>query len=707
MKPMIRKHHTKLWLTLIMLFSVLFGLYLSKAPVFESTEEGALDIFFKWRTRPVVEKVPGVAIVMVDEAALKADYGYFDPLPRRYLARLIDTLSAKGAKVIAMDIAFYDKMDKLDPGGDTVLLNAMKRADNVIAVSIWHDREDGSYMQNPDSFFLGGLKGVGYANLQVSGGGMMANVREVKPVATLSDGETYLSFSAMAYSMYQGIKPEALIEDLRDGKNQIIKNLPLYHRGSMIINYIGPPARWQKQSGDEWIQVSEGNFLTYRSSRLTGEIAWPEDFFKNKVVFIGNGGEFVPDRFITPYYVDTKGNWMYGAEVHANAFMTLMNQNFISKIPFGILLILLIILPVLVVQVTVRYGLLVELLCVILLLIAIWTSGYILFAGYNLWLPVLSLTFTVIVSYFATSIYQAFTEEKNKKQIKSMFTRYAPPAYVEELVKDPTKLELGGEEKEISILFSDIEGFTTISENLGPKKLVELLNEYLGAMTKVIFNQGGTLDKYIGDAIVAVFGAPLAQKDHALNACLAALEMQQHLKGLREQWIKKGLPPIKNRIGVNTGKVVFGNIGSDIRYDYTGIGDAMNLSSRLEGANKQYGTYLMISEFTYEQAREHLIVRDLDFIIVKGKTKPVKVFELIARKSDTLPEAQIRMIEMYQQGIELYRKQEWLPAINKFEEALGFVPDDCPSKLYIERCKEFIANPPGANWDGTYHMTTK
>jgi adenylate cyclase len=288
-----------------------------------------------------------------------------------------------------------------------------------------------------------------------------------------------------------------------------------------------------------------------------------------------------------------------------------------------------------------------------------------------------------------------------------MFARYAPPSYVDELSKDPTKLELGGEEKEISILFSDIEGFTTISENLSPKQLIELLNEYLGAMTNAIFHQGGTLDKYIGDAIVAVFGAPLSLENHALKACSAAIEMRKILDRMRGEWIQRGYPSVKARIGLNTGRVVFGNIGSDIRYDYTGIGDAMNLSSRLEGANKQYGTYCMISEFMYEYVKDSVTVRDLDFIIVKGKTKPVKVFELMGLKNETLEENKKQMLENYQKGIEFYRNQQWNEAISSFQKALEFMPGDCPSLLYIKRCQEFIASPPDKDWDGTYHMTSK
>lgn len=398
---------------------------------------------------------------------------------------------------------------------------------------------------------------------------------------------------------------------------------------------------------------------------------------------------------------------MYGAEVHANAFLTLLNKHFLQKagpyLTFGIALLFCFLMVV----ATVRFGFVGEAIVAFVLLLSTWILGFYLFAAQGIWLPVWSITISVVFAYFSTSIYQAFTEEKNKKQIKSMFSRYAPPAYVDELVKDPTKLELGGEEKEISILFSDIEGFTTISESLSPRKLIELLNDYLNTMTHLIFNQGGSLDKYIGDAIVAVFGAPLPQNEHALHACYAALDMQKALVEFRQRTTAMGLPVVRSRVGINTGNVVFGNIGSDIRYDYTGIGDHMNLASRLEGANKEYGTYIMISEFTYNQVRERVIVRDLDLIVVKGKSKPVKVYELLGRANEPLPEAQRKMVEHYQEGIALYRNRKWEEAIKKFDQALTHSHTDEASKIYIHRCKELIANPPGADWDGSFHMTSK
>lgn len=701
-------YNKKIWVTLIILLSAFLGFALSNNDSFKNVEYSCIDLLFMIRPKPA--EVPETIVVMIDEKSYAPEFGYYDPLPRRYIARLIDTLAAKGAKTIALDIAFYDKLDMLDPKGDSILVQSMKHAGNVIAVSIWYPQEDGTIKnQMPHPFFMSALQGVGYANLQIYGSGVLSSVRAVRPIMKTGDGSTALSFSALAYCQIMDMPKEKFIDEIQNRKWELVPPVPLDAQGNMIINYVGPPATWIKQPDGEWTQNKEGTINTYRSSKITGDESslWPEDFLKDKLVLVGNGSEFAPDRFITPFYNTAQNNWMYGAEVHANAFLTLLNKRFLEKSAPLLTFLCILIFCFVMVYATVRFGFVGEMSVAFVLLLFTWILGYYLFAEKGIWFPVGSMTVSVVFAYFSTSIYQAFTEEKNKKQIKSMFSRYAPPAYVDELVKDPSKLELGGEEKEISILFSDIEGFTTISESLSPRKLIEMLNDYLNTMTHLIFNQGGSLDKYIGDAIVAVFGAPLPQNEHALHACYAALDMQKALIDFRKRTMETGLPAVRSRVGINTGHVVFGNIGSDIRYDYTGIGDHMNLASRLEGANKEYGTYIMISEFTYNQVRERVIVRDLDLIVVKGKSKPVKVFELIGRANEPLPEATRKLVENYQEGIRLYRQQQWAEAIRKFEQALTFSHTDEPSKLYINRAKEMMANPPGPDWDGSYHMTRK
>lgn len=241
---------------------------------------------------------------------------------------------------------------------------------------------------------------------------------------------------------------------------------------------------------------------------------------------------------------------------------------------------------------------------------------------------------TIALSYIASIFYQYFTESRQKKLIKGFFNAYVPPVLVDQMIANPDSFKLGGERRELTMFFSDIKGFTNISESYkdNPEQLVELLNEYLGTMTDIIFKYGGTLDKYIGDAVVAFWNAPIPVEDHAKQACWAALEMQETLKKLREKWVAEGKPPIYSRMGINTGTVIVGNMGSQSRFAYTAMGDAMNLAARLEAANKAFGTSIMISQFTYERVKDYCLCRELATITVQGKAEPIKVYELVGRK---------------------------------------------------------------------------
>jgi len=251
-----------------------------------------------------------------------------------------------------------------------------------------------------------------------------------------------------------------------------------------------------------------------------------------------------------------------------------------------------------------------------------------------------------------------------------------------------------------------VAGFSTISEKLTAQELVKLLNEYLSEMTDIILSYGGTVDKYEGDAIIAFFGAPHPFPDHAQRLCFAAIDMKKRLAELRESWRAQGRDELKVRMGINTGMAVVGNMGSRMRMDYTMMGDSVNLAARLEGVNKKYGTYAMISENTYNQAREVIEVRELDIIRVVGKTEPTKVYELLGRKG-SLPDYMHEMLAKYNEGLELWRQWEWKAARTAFKSALKIVENDGPSQTYIQRCTEFMESPPPRSWDGVYKLTTK
>nr|HPR38509.1 adenylate/guanylate cyclase domain-containing protein [Spirochaetota bacterium] len=290
--------------------------------------------------------------------------------------------------------------------------------------------------------------------------------------------------------------------------------------------------------------------------------------------------------------------------------------------------------------------------------------------------------------------------------IKGAFSRYIAPDVIEQIMEHPESLELGGENRRITTFFSDVAGFSTISEKLTPPELVKLLNEYLSEMTDIIISHGGTIDKYEGDAIMAFYGAPHPYVDHELRACLAAIDMKKRLRELQEHWRNIGQHELFVRMGMNTGMAVVGNMGSRMRMDYTAMGDSVNLASRLEGANKVYGTTAMISENTYNAVKEHVETRRLDFLRVVGKTEPIGIFELLGMKG-SLPQKVYDALEHYNKGMDYFRERQWKRAMNAFHDALKILPDDGPSKTYVKRCEEFMKKPPSQKWDGVYTMKSK
>lgn len=334
------------------------------------------------------------------------------------------------------------------------------------------------------------------------------------------------------------------------------------------------------------------------------------------------------------------------------------------------------------------------------------TANIALFSFLRIWADQLSMNLAVILPSFTIIGFKLMSEESQKRFIKQAFGHYLSKDVIDDLIKNPEGLKLGGEEREMTVFFSDIKGFTSISEKLAPPELVTLLNEYLSEMTDVILANRGTVDKFIGDAIMAFYGAPQFFENHAQLACFAAIDMQNILKERRKKWKKEGYGEVYARFGINTGPAVVGNMGSRTRLDYTVMGDTVNLASRLEGVNKFYGTMMMISEMTYAQVENDVDVRYLDKITVKGKDQPIVVYELISRKGD-LRGHQKELIEVYNHGIELFQKREWEKSRVVFKSALKINDEDGPSLKYIDRCSEFIKKPPSKNWNGVYKLTEK
>ncbi len=313
----------------------------------------------------------------------------------------------------------------------------------------------------------------------------------------------------------------------------------------------------------------------------------------------------------------------------------------------------------------------------------------------------------MLTMFLAATTYRFFSEEREKRRARETFSRFLAPAIVDEVLAKEGSVRLGGEKRVLTVLFSDVRGFTTIAERLDPHVLLELLNEYLTPMTDIIVSgHQGTLDKYIGDAIMAFWGAPKEQPDHALRACKAALMMIERLDVLRERWRARDLPDVDVGIGINTGPMSVGFVGSQDRfYNYTVLGDAVNLASRLEGANRQYGTRVILGAATHEQVKGAVVARELDLVRVKGKREPVTIYELLALAP--APSAVASFVERFGWGLSAYKAQRWDEAVARFREADALRGGDPTSRRYIERCEAMGREPPGPEWDGVFEMMTK
>lgn len=446
-----------------------------------------------------------------------------------------------------------------------------------------------------------------------------------------------------------------------------------------------------------------GNSFIYLSATdvLQNRIDNPNRL-KHAIVLLGTTAQGLVDLRATPLQ-----SVYPGVEIHANLISGILDNRFMSHLSYENAVEPLLILVI---------GLImISLLPLFSPLIA--TAGTLALSGIVIGLNVLlwehqivfplATTLLAILSQFIFNMsYGYVVETRNKRHITHLFGQYIPPELVEEMSKNPgQQFTMEGDCREMTVLFSDVRGFTTISEGLEPKELSELMNEYLTPMTRIIHEHRGTIDKYMGDAIMAFWGAPLPDSHHARQAITTALQMLKHLKEMQPQFRARGWPEIKIGVGLNTGMMNVGNMGSQFRMAYTVLGDAVNLGSRLEGITKQYGVQLIVSETTQTAVPEYLY-RELDRVRVKGKDQPVAIFEPIGLR-DQVNRNDFDEIVNYEKALENYRHQHWEIAHEQFVHLQQEHPNRLLYKIYVERVKYFMENPPGEGWDGVYTFTTK
>lgn len=476
------------------------------------------------------------------------------------------------------------------------------------------------------------------------------------------------------------------IINIYDNKQNLFRKIPTNRNGYQRLFFYPMKNKFKYYS---YIDILEGKI--------------PENLLKDKILLVGytDTAKGLYDLRSTP--LDPN---LPGVEIHATAIQNLIDNKYMTRmelvpnllllVTFNFLLTILLSLKKLTIKIS---NLLVIIVIVIYLII-----NYLMFVN-GKWFELFYPTMTLFFNYLLLSIKNYFDEEIEKKYIRGVFSNYISPKLVEELIKKPEMVKLGGEKKELTCLFSDIEGFTSISERMKPEELVELLNQYLSAMSSIIIDNRGTIDKYIGDAIMAIFGAPVDSENSARDACLSAINYQKRLKNLREE---KNVE-LYARIGINTGEMIVGNMGCSIgeikRFDYTVIGDEVNLASRLESINKYYGTYIMISENTYEKVKDEFLVRTLDFVKVKGKKMPVMIFELIDFINNK-DEKILTFVKQFEDALEDYKNRDWDVAITKFNNLYKNYGDKA-SQLYMERILVYKNSPPPQDWDYSYTFTTK
>ncbi len=465
-------------------------------------------------------------------------------------------------------------------------------------------------------------------------------------------------------------------------------------RGQVLINYAAKPYSFRMIS---FADVLAGN---YDRADIEG-----------KIVLVGTIANILQDFHPTP----TSRDFMPGVEINANLIQQLIGNNPARESGKVFLFMLIALLAVggsvLMFRAPIRFfG---WIFAAFLILYPFAAFG---FYQKGLVLNIVYPEITWLICGLVALIYRNKTELKLNREIKRAFAHYVNPVVVNELVKNPEVLKLGGKRQDISVLFSDIVGFTSFAEKLSPEDTVAVLNDYLTVMTDVVFSYNGTLDKYQGDAIMALFGAPLSDIHHPVNACHTALGMRKALISLHEKWNylpdfphKEELLKLDFRVGIASGPAVIGNVGSEKRFDYTAIGDIVNLGSRLESVNRKYGTHIIVDKNTFTAVTENhnpFAFRKLDTVRVKGKSQETEIFEVFALNENVTSDMKI-MLDDFENGRLLYAQRNFAEAKQYFESALAKIPTDAPCQIYLNRCKFYIRKPPSMDWSPIVNLDEK
>ncbi len=707
----------------------LIGCGLILAVLLPSLLSGRLDLVeykgLDWLHRHFADKsrvASDIVILYIDQKSI--DYfqkarGIGWPWPRDAYGLVVEYLRQAGARAVIFDAVYSEpSVFAGDFDDDNTFASAMESSGRVIQTLVMHEnvkggapadeqalsalissrpldyrRQDGSAPHSfrdvtmPIPVLAEAAWALGVINVEPEEDGV---VRRVRPLVSFRDAV----FPAISLAAFLKVNGEWSALQTAKGLSLPTGTLPLDGEGMALLKYYGGLGTYQDYTIAAVIQSS-------LDMQMEKPPLLEPRLFKDKIVFIGAKAAALFDLRSTPM-----DDSLPGVEIHAAFLNNLLAGDFLQRgghVLRGLLAAFLL-LATLSAAVLAPSALTGGLACLILCLL--YAAGAVLAFRQNIWLDLLSPLGGQVGVFILASVLNYYGEGREKKAVKGAFSRYLSPQVVAQVLEKPELLSLGGSRRVMTAFFSDLAGFTSISETLTPEGLVHLLNRYLSLMTGAILDQGGTLDKFEGDAIMAFWGAPLPQEDHALRACLAALEQQKLMAAFRKETAAENLPELHVRMGVNTGPMIVGNMGSEERFDYTVMGDAVNLASRLEGANKAFGTGIMISETTYAEVRDAVEVRELDLLRVKGKNKPITVYELLSRKGELNPE-KAAVVDAFEQGLALYRDLDFPKAEEFFIRALNLDPKDGPSGTYLERCRAYRQTPPPPDWDRVFTLTTK
>ena len=719
--------------------TVMIALYFLVVPFLEFVELKAWDFHFK--QRGVMQPSGRVAYITIDEESINKEGRW--PWPRRKIALLIQAAQEYGAKIVGLDMGFFendlnlrqqailDLKPKIRSNPSAAvksiegLLDAMAKEEDddvilsttlrqlsipvVLGYYFYFDKNDYCPPTPPsevlDKSQFSAVRIIenpphGYLNEAV---GMETNIPIIESVVpskgffnVLSDPDGTIRWMPLVIRYENRFFPSLPLKTLSAGFPDKPLLLTVDQQGIQRIN-IGPVSIPTNSRGEMLVNHYGSAFLFphYSAFRIMRREA-PADCLKDKIIIIGNTTKGLHDMRPTPFFPAFPG-----VEMHCTVIENIINQQFLDRsdrtgpltditaiVGTGIIFLL--------------FSFVCKNILSLTAVMTILTGCYIVithlaFLYFGTWLIHVYPLCNLLLAYTGISASRFLVEEKEKHIIRQTFSLYVHQSVVKEMLDHPELLRLGGEKKELSVLFSDIRKFTSLSEMLPPEELVFQLNEYLTRMTRVVFDHHGTLDKYIGDAVMAIFGAPLMQEDHAYRACCTALDMISSLEVLQQSWQKREKPVFHIGIGINSGPMIVGNMGSEHRFDYTVLGDNVNLASRLEGLTKVYGVPIVVSASTWNAVKDRLMGRELDIVRVQGKLEPVAIYQIMGRITD--PSAFDEPLGIYRKALACYRNRNWSDAATLFKEVENRWPGDPPACLYLQRCRELLDSPPGMAWN--------